>query len=89
MRVGEGMRGQKVPLKVRPRSIGPGAGNSPYLCTGRDPPYHTNPPAQGEWMEGVDKQGAEPGTPVRESVLGENQDESQGQQPPQPRNFCY
>ena len=76
VRVGKRMRDRRALPKARPNSAGPTAGGGSHLTTcggrpygvGRRPQY-SNPPVQGEVMEGADNQGAgEQGRPVRQNM---------------------
>ncbi|KAB0379208.1 hypothetical protein FD755_006992, partial [Muntiacus reevesi] len=87
---GEKNEGSESAPEGQARQRRPYRRRRPY---GRRPQY-SNPPVQGEVMEGADNQGAgEQGRPVRQNMYRENQgDETQGQQPPQRRyrrNFNY
>ncbi|KAK2109724.1 hypothetical protein P7K49_009470 [Saguinus oedipus] len=75
VRVGKRTRDQRVLPKARPNNAGPTAGEGSHLTTCGDPygrrPQYSNPPVQGEVMEGADNQGAgagEQGRPVRQNM---------------------
>ncbi|EHB11673.1 B box-binding protein [Heterocephalus glaber] len=72
VRVGKRMRDWRALLKARPNA-GPIAGEGSHLTTCGDPmgrqPQYSNPPVQGEVMEGADNQDAgEQGRQVRQSM---------------------